>query len=73
MSVHYIAGSLFVPGTRLTANVTGDCSHQHRTIEAARGCIADHDRRIKRGHGQHAYSDRRVIMVRDGMRVEIES
>ena len=62
-TTYYVAGALFVPGTNLTSNVTGDCAHKHRTATAARQCIARHDAAIKRGHGNNAYSDRKVIMV----------
>lgn len=66
---YFIAGALRIPGTNLDANVTGSCSHKHRTAEAAQACIDDHDRRIKRGHGRFAYSDRVVVAVgRDGSR-----
>lgn len=60
---HYIAGAPFMPGTNLPSNVTGECPHRHRTPEAAQRCIDDMDRRIKRGHGRHAYCDRVVIEV----------
>jgi len=51
------------PGTNIPANVTGDCPHLHKTPEAARRCIDDMDRAIKRGHGSDAYCDRSIIEV----------
>ncbi len=67
---HFIAGALRIPGTTILANVTGDCPHHHRTAESAARCIAAHDTAIKRGHGPHAYSDRKVIAIHaDGRRL----
>ena len=57
----YIAGGYNHPGTNLPSNVTGDCPHVHRSIEAAQKCIAEMDASIKRGQGRSAYCDRIVI------------
>lgn len=65
MKTFYKAGSLFIPGTRMNSNVTGDCSHKHRTIEGARRCIAATDAAIKRGHGPNCYCDRIVVECED--------
>lgn len=66
---YFIAGSARIPGTNLDSNVTGSCSHRHRTAAAAQACIDATDRSIKRGHGQYAYCDRVVVAVgRDGSR-----
>jgi hypothetical protein len=71
---HYIAGALRHPGTTIPANVTGECSHKHRSADAAAKCIAAHDAAIKRGHGRNAYSDRKVIAVDvNGKRTVVES
>lgn len=68
MTTYYIAGAPNHPGTTLPANVRGDCPHRHRTPEAAQRCADADDRSVKKGHGQHAYSDRRVIRVVDGVK-----
>ena len=39
-------------------SVCGECDRNHQTAEAAQAHCAAHDRAVKRGHGQNAYSDR---------------
>ena len=63
-TIRYFAGAPRLAGTTLPGNVTGDCSHTHRTPEAAQACIVAKDRSIKRGHGSNAYCDR-VVMVQE--------
>lgn len=62
MRTTYTAGAPWHAGTMLPTNVTGECPHEHRSPEAAQRCIDALDRSIKRGHGQHAHADRRVMV-----------
>jgi hypothetical protein len=62
MRRYYYAGAPHRPGSNLPSNMTGECEHQHRTPEAAQRCIDALDASIKRGHGQSAYCDRRVMV-----------
>lgn len=69
MRTIYYAGAPFHAGTALPANVTGECSHHHRTPEGAQRCIKRLDAAIKRGHGTNAYCDRIVMRcIVDGSR-----
>lgn len=43
--------------------VRGTCGHRHRTPQAARRCAERDHRDVQRGHGPHAYSDRKVVRV----------
>ena len=63
VTITYTAGCKHHPGTGLPSNVVGECSHRHRTPEAAQRCIDSLDRSIKRGHGRHAYADQVVMAV----------
>lgn len=65
---YYLAGGSNHPGTTIPANVRGDCPHQHRTPAAAQACADADDRSVKLGHGPHAYSDRRVLAVEEGLK-----
>lgn len=46
--------------------VRGCCGHRHRTIRAASACCDRDHRDVVRGHGETAYSDREVRVLRDG-------
>lgn len=65
MTTTYRAGAPWHPSTMLPSNVTGECSHQHRSVAAAERCIASHDSSIKNGHGRNASSDRSVMVEHD--------
>lgn len=62
----YRAGSPWLASTTMPANVTGECSHEHRTAEAAQRCIDAFDRAVKHGHGPDAYADRCVMVEHHG-------
>lgn len=52
-------------------SVCGSCGHRHRTEDAARKCVEEHDRAIKRANGYRPgsltvpYSDRVATFVED--------
>lgn len=54
-----------------TGPVRGSCAHTHRTVGAARACIARDGAGVRKGHGESAYSDRRVVAVEDGVQREL--
>lgn len=68
MPTYYFGGTPYHAGTSIPRGVTGDCPHQHKTAAAAQACIDRHNRAIKRGHGQNAYSDRVIMISEDGRR-----
>lgn len=44
-----------------TGSVTGDCGHQHRSLDAAHRCLINHGKDIKRQCGPQSYSDRSIV------------